>query len=787
MRNARHACSFTGVLLQMHTHPHPQGRLGMMLRSVSALAWLLLLTAGCADGREAPATAAAVRVPPVVTPTGVALPPTARVGTHVDTFHGVAVPDPYRWMEDTTAPDTRAWVAAQERYADEVLARGVGQDSLSAMYANAFRDAPTLGRVLETPNGLTMTRWLGDSPSLFVAARDASAERMLISAEQMLQAFKVQLRLRQIMPSPTGRFLALGTTASGDSGAAVAILNGVTGAVLADRIPDLFTTPGDNQYRVTWMPADSAAPAFLYPRLWPESERGPQADRLARARIFLHRLGTPQSADVAVFGYGVSPAVPMAPEDVATRVLATPGSRWLIGSVFRSKASGRDDFAARRTAGDSVVPSWVPLVGTNDRAGYPQLLGDTVYAIMRLDADRGRIARRVLGDGPTPSGGWETVVAERRGVITAFSVVRDALYFTERDAGALSLYVLPPGATTPRLVTLPLTGTVAFRPRSGLLDGVLVSVESWATPPRYFSVSRAGTIVEALSIDDGAKATVSSTLVSDRIEAKSRDGTLVPVSLVYDPATFPAGRLDGSAPLMIEAYGGFGDETDASYAPTIQVWTALGGVYAYAHVRGGGERGDAWHRAAMREHKIRSVEDVIGTAEALIARGFSAPGRVAFQGISFGAVLAGLVPLSRPDLFGAIVYDVGGPDEVRAAALDPSAARNIAEIGDVDTPEGIRSLMAASPYHTVPSRLAHPAMLIHSANDDYNFGTEMLVAKYVARLQATNAGARPVVWKRTDGGHRWLSSLSPEWAARQTAFLLWQLGDPRYQPSAKGR
>ncbi len=140
------------------------------------------------------------------------------------------------------------------------------------------------------------------------------------------------------------------------------------------------------------------------------------------------------------------------------------------------------------------------------------------------------------------------------------------------------------------------------------------------------------------------------------------------------------------------------------------------------------------------------------------------------------------MPLAQPDLFGAVVYDVGGPDEVRAPALDPSAARNVGEIGDVDTPEGIRLLMAASPYHMIPARLVLPAMLIHSAKDDYNFGTEMLVAKYVARLQASNSGDRPVAWVRTEGGHRWLSSLSPEWAARQTAFLLWQLGDVRYQP-----
>ncbi len=762
--------------------PPMAGRYRRRLMKISDLVIFVVcvFTAACAAPDDRAGKAESAPPASIVTATGIALPPAARVGTHIDTMHGVPVPDPYRWLEDTAAVEARTWVAAQETYATAVLARTLGQDSLTALYRNVYRDAPTLSRVVESPTGLTMTRWLGDAPSLLVAAHDATGERELMSSAAIAKTFHG--RIREIGPSPTGALLAITTTATGDSRPAVMVVNATTGVPLADRIPDMLTTASATQYQVNWLLPDSSAPAFLYPQLWPGSERGPLADRLARGRIFLHHLGRPQSTDVAVFGYGVSPDVPFAPEDLATRVYAAPGSRWLIGSVFRSSKNGREDYAARRTANDATVPSWTPVIALEDYAGYPQLRGDTAYVSLRRDADRGRLARRVFGDGARPAGNWETVVSERRGVITAFSVVGDGMYFTERVGGALSLSVLPPDGSAPRLVSLPMIGTVRFVPRSPAMDGVLVSVQSWAIPPRWYHLSRAGTVVEQLKIDDGAKMSALPTLMSDRMEAKSRDGTMVPVSLVYDSAALGSQRLDGTAPLLLEAYGGFGDATDAMYDQLMTVWTALGGVYAYAHVRGGGELGDAWHKAAMRGQKGRSVEDVIGTVEALIARGYTAPGRVALQGISFGAVVAGLVPLTRPDLFGAIVYDVGGPDEVRAPALDPSAARNVAEIGDVDAAEGIRLLMAAYPYRMIPSRLAHPAMLIHSAKDDYNFGTEMLVAKYVARLQASHTGDRPVAWVRTEGGHRWLSSRSPESAGRQTAFLLWQLGDVRYQP-----
>jgi prolyl oligopeptidase PreP (S9A serine peptidase family) len=136
-------------------------------------------------------------------------------------------------------------------------------------------------------------------------------------------------------------------------------------------------------------------------------------------------------------------------------------------------------------------------------------------------------------------------------------------------------------------------------------------------------------------------------------------------------------------------------------------------------------------------------------------------------------------------LLGAIVFGAGQPDEIRGAHFDPTAARNLIEVGDMDSPEGIRMLLKASPYHQVPPKIALPAVLVHSARADYNFGTEMLIGKYVARLQAANTGSRPVLWVRADGGHMPLLNGAPESAAKVFAFLLWQTGDRRYQPPSK--
>ena len=326
---------------------------------------LMLLASGC-TATQVSHTGPAAREAP--TDGSVAAPLPLQTGAHVDTLHGVAVRDPYRFLEDTLSPVTREWVAVQERYTTAVIGGLVGVDSLTAVYDAAFRDAPTLGRVVETRAGLLLRRWLGDAPSLFVTDRDGSAERGLISADQLGEALGTGTVVREVTPSPDGRHFALGTTRAGDAGAAITIVDAVTGAIQSDQIPDLLTTTSGTRYQVSWLP-DTKNGAFFYPRHWPGSKTGPPSDRLARGRQFLHRIGCPQSEDRPVFGFEVSGDVPMEPEDLATRVHTAPASRWLVGSVFRSRRNGSEHYAARRTPGDSTVPTWSLLFNLEERAG----------------------------------------------------------------------------------------------------------------------------------------------------------------------------------------------------------------------------------------------------------------------------------------------------------------------------------------------------------------------------------------------------------------------------------
>lgn len=734
---------------------------------------IVAFSGGCtaAPDDAAPKSVAAVNVVESEVP----VPPPAPMRAYADTIHGEVIPDPFRWLEDTTTAEVRRFTAAQAAYSDSVLARLVGLDSLERLVARAFETTPTLDALVPAGNRLFLTRWLGPRPSLFVMDSGRSSERLLLSADT-LAARSRGAGIRAMSPSWDGRYVAIGTTERGDARAAIQLLDATTGRPLPDLIPDLLTTTSGTRYEVTWLPDGSG---FFYPRLWPGSAKGPAVDQLARGRQFLHRIGTPQSADVPVFGFGLTPSIAIDKVDLPTRVYTAPGSAWLVASLYRSTESGTQWFFAPLTQPLTTVPEWKALASIRGKVSLPQLRGDTVYALSRGTSDRGQIVRRVLrADG---DGEWITVVPEQPGVIVSFTAQRDGLYFTERVGGRVHLRRVARGTAVVADVAVPSGGTVRLQRSAPDGIGAMFFTESWATPPQWQQVDSAGAVTP-LGIDDGSAVSDAGAITAEALQARSQDGTSVPVSIVYGARAQHAGVLDGSAPLLIEAYGGYAQATDPSYNPFVQVWTALGGVYAYAHVRGGGELGDAWHTAGMREHKQRTFDDMIAAIETLIAKRYTSAKRVTLMGTSFGANIPGMVLAQRPDLLGAALFEVGQPDEIRGAQLDPTAARNIAELGDLETAEGIRLLRGASPYHQVPSRVALPGVIVHSASEDYNFGTEMLTGKYVARLQAANSGTRPVLWIRTDGGHQALFYLSPTWAAKAMSFALWQSGLSAYQP-----
>jgi prolyl oligopeptidase len=255
--------------------------------------------------------------------------------------------------------------------------------------------------------------------------------------------------------------------------------------------------------------------------------------------------------------------------------------------------------------------------------------------------------------------------------------------------------------------------------------------------------------------------------------ATSKDGTKVPVNILMKKGT----KLDGSNPLILYGYGGYGVNLNPYFSPANRVWLDHGGIMVVANLRGGGEYGEAWHLAGNLTKKQNVFDDMIASAEHLIARGYTKPEKLAVMGGSNGGLLMGAILTQRPELFRAVVSDVGVYDMLRVETT-PNGAFNVTEYGTVKDPAQYKALRAYSPYHNVKDGTAYPAILFLTGENDGRVDP-FNSRKMAARLQAATSSDKPILLRISmDTGHGQGTSLAKrvEEDADRYAFLMSQLG-----------
>lgn len=705
-------------------------------------------------------------VGPALASEAIPLPKPARVSMHVESVHGVQTRDPYRWMEDTGSAEFKEWAGAQQRYAQATLDQVGTQERLRNAIAATLQGAPTLGMVTPTVGKVLLTRWLEDGQALSVVDDGAIQERSLLT-KAMLEAAKRGTRIRRVTPSWDGRYAAITSTSEGDKAPEISVLDLKSGTLLPDHITDMLPTTSGSRYKVAWLPDSSG---FVYPRLSPSALTGPGGEMYARGRQFLHRIGKPVAIDVAVFGHGVDSAIATDIDDLPAAVLLAPDSKWIIARMARVKRDTVELWAAELDAVLAGRATWKRI--SEDGLTAPVLRGTRIHAMTSDGANRRRIVAFDLDDAAS---GWVTVVEQRDGVIRDFVLGGDdALYFTELREAREWLYRTRAdgGPVTP--IEVPLAGSLRLAQPTGRQDGIWLEAANWIDPGGWYRVAPESVRAIRAPLASGGSLLPTDDLLVEQLMVPASDGVRIPVSIVR-----PRGRaLDGTLPLLLEAYGSSGKVQAPEFNPYISLWVREGAAYAYAHVRGGGELGEAWHRAALRETKSTTTTDVLAVAQALVARGYTHPKKTIFTGMSNGAQPAGMALVLRPQQFGVVVYNVGQPDDLRGALFDPTSARNMGELGDTQTKRGVELLLINSPYYQLPEKLVLPTVLVKSAPDDYNYGSSATTAKYLARLQAANSSDKPVLWIHQPGGHSWLFNEDPERDARLMTWLLTQARNP---------
>jgi prolyl oligopeptidase len=657
--------------------------------------------------------------------------PAARRADLIDDFHGVRVADPYRWLEDADAPETVAWVEAQNALTRSALdgpAREALVEKLTSLYDYSRISVPVKrgGRYF-----FTFNEGLRNQPILYVMDGADEAPRRLVDPNKL--GADGTVALTSVVPSDDGALVAYALSRSGSDRQDVHIRNVATGTDLPERLEWLkFAT-------IAWM---SDASGLYYTR-FPRPGAVPPGDEHYFPVVCYHRLGDPQEQDAVVFG-------PPSDREIVYSVDLTNDDRWIVITSFK----GASDRSAIHLI-DRTRPGSAPVqlfAGFQHAYTFIGDRGGTLFFLTDVDAPNGRIIG--IGDSPLfhadssglsprPTlkerwGAEKGTVPESPDKLTT-AVVAGGMIVTchlHNASDRLSVYDLT-GA--PRgTIALPGLGSVTGLSGHPDDDEVLVGFWSFTHPPASYRVLPASMrSLERFVPDLPAARNVSiedNGYVTRQVWVTSKDGTRVSMFLVHR-ADLPQ---DGNRPALLNGYGGFNVNLTPMFDPANFVLLERGGIFAQAQLRGGGEYGERWHQAGMLERKQNVFDDFIAAAEWLIASGYTSPARLAIEGGSNGGLLTSAVVLQRPELFGAVVCRVPVADMLRYHRFTIGRFW-IPEYGNAEDPAQFEFLYKYSPYHNVRPGANYPPMLITTADTDDRVSPGM-AKKLAARLQAEASG-----------------------------------------------
>jgi prolyl oligopeptidase len=650
--------------------------------------------------------------------------PPARKGPVVDIYHGVNVPDPYRWLEDPDSKETQKWVAQQNRLTRDFLADDTPREKIKARLTKLW-DYPKYSAPWRRASRYFFWKndGLQNQSVLYVQQTLKHDPKTVINPNLLSPDGTVAVTSTAVSEDAT--LLAYALSKSGSDEQQIKIRN-IDSAADYDETIDYckFTS-------VAWKHDGSG---FFYDR-FPEPNSVPPEDRNNYNRVYWHKLGTPQSQD---------PLIYERPDDkeLSFASLITDDGEFLILYVYR----GTD---VKNRIYYRPVNSSAPFVKLLDKADARyDFIGNNdslFYFNTDLDAPRGKIIAIDVNN-PAPKN-WCQILSQQDDPIDYVGFINNNFVVAYLHDVHHQLKIYDTSGNLVRQIPLPTLGTVSGL--SGKQDHteMFFSFTSFLFPStsyRYDFITDRLTVVHEPEIDFDP-----SPYETRQVFYHSKDGTRVPMFITHKKGL----TLDANNPTLLYGYGGFAITLKPSFSVSRLIWLEQGGVYALANLRGGAEYGEDWHKAGMLDKKQNVFDDFIAAAQWLIDNKYTSTEKLAIMGGSNGGLLTAACMLQRPDLFGAIVCRVPVTDMLRYHKFTVGRYW-IPEYGNAEAdPNIFKYLYAYSPLHNVKAGAEYPTILVTSADTDDRV-VPAHAKKFVATLQEKAAHKNPILLRvETKAGH----------------------------------
>ena len=669
-------------------------------------------------------------------------PPT-RKADQVDDYHGTKVADPYRWLEDPDSEETKAWVEAQNQitfgYLCEIEVRETIKQRLTQLwnyekYGSPFKEG---NRYFYFKNdGL-------QNQSVLYTLTSLDAEPTVLLDPNTLSEDGT-IALSGLSISNDGKLMAYGLAISGSDWNEWKVRDIETGKDLSDQIK--------------WVKFSGASwthdgQGFFYSRYDQPNEATKLEDANYYQKLYYHKLGTSQAEDKLIyerpdqkewmFGAGV-----------------TEDGRYLIISVSRGTDPKNLVFYQDLQTLNSPI---VELISEFEASySFIDNDGETFWLRTDLDATRGRV---IAIDTKNPAReNWQEVIPQAAETLEGVGILNNKIVADYLKDARSSIKIFNLDGAFVREVELPGIGSAGGFGGKRYDTETFYTYTSFTTPNtiyRYDMVSGESTLFRKPNVD----------FKPDEYETKqvfysSKDGTQVPMFITHKKGL----KLDGNNPTYLYGYGGFNVSLSPNFSISRLVWMEMGGVYAIANLRGGGEYGEEWHQAGTKLNKQNVFDDFIAAAEWLIGNNYTKPEKLAIAGGSNGGLLVGACMTQRPDLFGAALPAVGVMDMLRFHKFTIGWAW-CSDYGSPENPEEFKTLYAYSPLHNLKPGTVYPATMITTADHDDRV-VPAHSFKFAAALQEASGGEKPALIRiETKAGHgagkptsKIIEELADEWA-----------------------
>lgn len=692
--------------------------------------------------------------------------PTINPDTAIDTYFGKKIIDPFRNLENIDDNQVKVWINSQNEFYDTIIQNIYGRERLEKEIESmnkkqeqwAWVARPAANRVVVDYGYMN-----DDIERLGIIDNFNQGIIEVFNTSQFNKENNTIYTIDYYEPSFDGKYVAFGMSANGSERSMMYIVDIVQKKLLPEHIE--FARGGNPQ----WLPDGSG---FFYK----QNKSIQTSNDIEGSMVKLHMLNTDPKNDKEIFSRKINKNIALEKIDIPM-LFTFPSSDYVLINIQKGTDAYYSIYYAKlkdvlNTESENI--SWKKVCDSGEKLSSNALNGNQLFALSYKNNPNGQILKYIL-----PNLESNLLFDGDSLVIDDMIINQNAVYISCQLNGIAKLAKLRINELTPTLINLPFAGGINLRPNFPVVSFFQHSPSAWFEFSAYnkqsdmYVCDSLGKVIKSNISKEVNFSDKSEDIVVEEKQVKALDGEMIPLSIVYKKGI----KLDGNNPTIINAYGAYGYSIKPTFDKNRLAWFNRGGIFAVAHVRGGGEKGDNWYNGGFKSNKANSWKDLIECAEYMIRNKYTSSAKLALMGMSAGGITIGRAITERPDLFKAAIIYVGSLNILRIE--NSINTMSVSEFGTIKDSIEVQYLYNMDVYHHIRENVKYPSILFTASLNDSRVSPSQ-VTKTTALMQQISKGENIVLLRVDDGGH-----FSYPSDADVYSFLLWQLGHPDFKLKEK--